>query len=625
MASAVEARSLSALTNLAANPPRYPRNPTLNVQEPLVLYIARVPGSRGSMERNCCTVYYANRHTDVFLTTMRPLQKVVTAQDIQSSLYYLHVDDPADDDLRVTTYIPQDIEGAGDLATYRLFDQKSPEALPRKPLPPESLLARSDLLEPPSEPYPHFKSSPEAPQPRNQVGCKPVKSSSSKDTELPVPSRAAPSNGLLGPRPFHARLHSADSIALEPTPSGGNANPRRWSEQPPALPVQPELRRKEVWSEQKIRGSANKSEPSEPGSGNGLGRSHWWSLEKSTGTAFRNDGAGNSTGRTQSRRRDISVTLIRRDPGSGGQWNIGKILTSSSSQDDGGREWSDSKPTTSSMHANSIINIEINVPGYLKFTIPNATNTSRPSSADPTNTEPAPPELHIPQDRVFRRQLRTGGSASDRNSEHFSPPVDGDASRKGGSLRPSFDLRRGSSAEGDDYKRRASSDGRPPSIKDYTFQSPWNGLCQFTTGIAGRSLKCKHTLLSSSNPSAAASQSVIVSELRFNLPSSKIVRSNNNGSEASAKTTTSKRSSVFYMHHTRNASAESGEGEDEDAGDGSDRLDLSLGQEYAGGGFGGKAAKLGKLIVEDEGLKMLDLLVAANMGVWWRVWERGGG
>jgi len=53
-----------------------------------------------------------------------------------------------------------------------------------------------------------------------------------------------------------------------------------------------------------------------------------------------------------------------------------------------------------------------------------------------------------------------------------------------------------------------------------------------------------------------------------------------------------------------------------------DRLDLSLGQELAGGGFGGKQAKLGKLIIEDEGLKMLDLLVAANMALWWRAYER---
>jgi hypothetical protein len=61
------------------------------------------------------------------------------------------------------------------------------------------------------------------------------------------------------------------------------------------------------------------------------------------------------------------------------------------------------------------------------------------------------------------------------------------------------------------------------------------------------------------------------------------------------------------------------EDEDDDSGD---ILNLSLGREKAGGGIRGKRAKLGKLIVHDEGLKMLDLIVAANMGIWWTVWER---
>ena len=56
-----------------------------------------------------------------------------------------------------------------------------------------------------------------------------------------------------------------------------------------------------------------------------------------------------------------------------------------------------------------------------------------------------------------------------------------------------------------------------------------------------------------------------------------------------------------------------------------ERLDLSLAQENAGGGFAGRQAKLGKLIVHDEGLKMFDLLVAANMGIWWRAYERTEG
>lgn len=50
-------------------------------------------------------------------------------------------------------------------------------------------------------------------------------------------------------------------------------------------------------------------------------------------------------------------------------------------------------------------------------------------------------------------------------------------------------------------------------------------------------------------------------------------------------------------------------------------MDLSLGQERAGGGFGGKHAKLGKLIIEEAGLNMIDLVVAANMALWWKVFE----
>jgi hypothetical protein len=49
-----------------------------------------------------------------------------------------------------------------------------------------------------------------------------------------------------------------------------------------------------------------------------------------------------------------------------------------------------------------------------------------------------------------------------------------------------------------------------------------------------------------------------------------------------------------------------------------DRMNLDLGRERAGGGFKGQSAKLGKLIIDDEGLKMCDLVVAACMGVWWQ-------
>ena len=47
MESSVEAQSLSSLTAIAVNPPLRFDEPLFRRLEPLVLYIARVPGSRG--------------------------------------------------------------------------------------------------------------------------------------------------------------------------------------------------------------------------------------------------------------------------------------------------------------------------------------------------------------------------------------------------------------------------------------------------------------------------------------------------------------------------------------------------------------------------------------------------
>lgn len=65
MTSAVEAKSLSALTILASNPPRYPRNPTHERHEPLVLYIERVPGSKGGRRVLRAASSFACRYADV--------------------------------------------------------------------------------------------------------------------------------------------------------------------------------------------------------------------------------------------------------------------------------------------------------------------------------------------------------------------------------------------------------------------------------------------------------------------------------------------------------------------------------------------------------------------------------
>ena len=150
-----------------------------------------------------------------------------------------------------------------------------------------------------------------------------------------------------------------------------------------------------------------------------------------------------------------------------------------------------------------------------------------------------------------------------------------------------------------------------PRSYNFAFQSPWNGVCEFTTGIAGRLLSCKHR-------NVPGGQAVAVSELRFNLPSSKAFGSPSPKTIEPGNSRETKRSSLFSSHSHRRQLPEY----EVQKAEIEERLDLSLGREHAGGGFGGKQAKLGKLIIESEGLQMLDLLVANNMALWWRVYQR---
>ena len=188
--------------------------------------------------------------------------------------------------------------------------------------------------------------------------------------------------------------------------------------------------------------------------------------------------------------------------------------------------------------------------------------------------------------------------------------------------------------------------------KGYVFLSPWLGRCEFRTGSTGRSLKCRHILdehtgggiginqLSQIDPAKLA-QSVRdaptigqsrgdsitsaitgakpVSELRFNLPS----EPRSPGADPSGTTMTGSKRHRFskFLGLQPPSSEEDNEYFDDDQGV-ADPFDLALGREDAGGGSRGKRAKLGKLIIHDEGLKMLDLVVAANMGVWWNTWEK---
>lgn len=301
----------------------------------------------------------------------------------------------------------------------------------------------------------------------------------------------------------------------------------------------------------------------------------------------------------------LSITLIRRDPSSGNQWNIGKLTLGSTNI--AKRNWRN----LSTQFMDSI-SIDISTPGYAKFT--NARGSLSPGELSETSS----------QDMCFHREImmRSAGFQYSVGSPRAN------ASRQGIELHPGSEQSTPTTLS--PYHAEFPSPEPASPARKYTFLSPWNGSCEFTTGLSGRSLKCKHTRSGSSSPWNVSST---VSELRFNLPSYKVFRSTaspkrpafaNHGRHHSSPSSpsyrkstdkTDRRDSYDSRNRVKDTPTSSSEEDDEP-------MDLSLGQERAGGGVRGKRAKLGKIIVQDEGLQMLDLLVAANIGVWWRAYER---
>ncbi|KFY35184.1 hypothetical protein V494_06134, partial [Pseudogymnoascus sp. VKM F-4513 (FW-928)] len=116
----VEAQSLSSLLQIASNPPRYPRNPSEPKRDPLVLYIARVPGSQ-----------------DIILTPLKPDIKNLKELDVASCLYYLHRD------------LPTDAALADEISATQPAHLPTPH-IARKPLPiPAAPVVVTDAAEPP--------------------------------------------------------------------------------------------------------------------------------------------------------------------------------------------------------------------------------------------------------------------------------------------------------------------------------------------------------------------------------------------------------------------------------------------------------------------------------------------
>ena len=459
----------------------------------------------------------------------------MTAEDVQSSLYFVHISEEADEQ-----FFDEHKEPPSANSNNKELPPILEPTFNRKPIVPSRPQA------PTTPPYPvHDEPPPEIERPpsppkHHQVARKPVRSNTTASERSRFPSDPTlpelPRRPLPTPpdeQPPRLSLHEDNVRLLRRSDHSDDNNPffRRYSEDPGATPDN---------------------------------RLNVPKLE-----------AG-------------SLTLIRRDPTAGEQWNVATI------HDPPVHEISSSallNPSSAmrTKQGGMPLFLDVTHPGYLQFVDP-----SRPVSRNSTSTGSS--DAEPPPDGVFRRRLYMPGS---RYGEHryghrrFKSEDSGSAMRNSMRDHDLSDFSNGSPR----WDRRS---------KGYSFKSPWEGQCEFTTGATGKSLKCRHTL--------GRQGTTEVSELRFNLPTS---------TRNMPAPPSDKRASIF-SRHSRLSTA--GNGDDDSIPtvmlkeDGS--VDLSLGQERAGGGLGGKQAKLGKLIIAPEGMKMLDLLVAANVGLWWRAYER---
>lgn len=323
----------------------------------------------------------------------------------------------------------------------------------------------------------------------------------------------------------------------------------------------------------------------------------------------------------------FSLTIIRRDPSSGKQWNVARV-TSYQVETEEETGYIHQRPAYDSDPEPPPIDIDIDNSGYCKFRgMPTrqSVDVHRPfdTRLHPGSAPaPAPGPSHggDVQSDFHRQAVMTyaKGFRSNIREKFRGPDPDSD-------LHPRTHHSRDKSTDS------ADSDNEPitqpgPGLRrqGYMFTSPWDGRCVFRTGNAGRTVTCRHVLPGQSNVSnplvsgsadrrkAKLGVYPPISELRFNLPVADLLKSRDEAAQQ------------LHDHFNKLVKPKQGGGEGYSSDEDFNVLpfDLSLGKEKAGGGKRGRRAKLGKLIIFDEGIKMLDLTVAANMGIWWGAWEK---
>lgn len=495
---------------------------------------------------------------DVFLTPIKPREKVVSAQDIESCLYYIHAHGP--DDERILSS-GEDEE-----------DEAAPPPLPLRPRPNG------------------FDSLPGALQSGYQIGS----------------SHPLPSVPVIPPYP----LDDGPPPIMDYSPRGLSSStvPRKPA---PAMP-----QRRPIGQQLSDYTEGLRSPPP-----------HTMPLQSPRSFLAENTMAPSE--------HSPMFTLIRRNPASGEQWNVASIADPPVFEisSDGRRP---SMTGSRIRKSGQPLYLSVTNPGYAKFIQSNQSSyPGSPVSSTPSLTY-SNTTTSSQIESTFTRRMWLEGSLFEKKASNHRKSYSADVSDPPyPPPRPPIDSRRNS-----EFSLHASTDSNIPwdhnmqrlsieseqkrsHTRGYTFLSPWDGRCEFSSGTMGNSLKCRH-LRSKNSLAPEANAPTSVSELRFNLPGGGPLATEPQARTSPPREKESRRArfkAKFSEHrqflderplHTRQSS-EYIDGE---------KLDLSLGQELAGGGFAGKQTKLGKLIIEGEGLMMMDLLVAANMGLWFRAYEK---
>ncbi|PGH15100.1 hypothetical protein AJ79_02626 [Helicocarpus griseus UAMH5409] len=674
----VEAKSLQPLITLASNPPRYPRNPSKAPLEPLVLYIVRVPGKRDvflsrlkpptessvSPELINAALYYihvATPEDEAVLQTIEQEQRLNKQIQNQNSSSFAELN-------RVRR---KPVPGAdtGNNAT----DPTSTEPKP-PPIPPRRPVTSSlDISPHPAtvgrgrEDYAQTSASPRTPeiqQPEESPALPP------RPRQIHSPSRRP-----LPPIPADPGKH------LFPSATSPNDANRRWSATPVspseiqeslAPPSDTQARSRASWD----GGRPSLIRPERPSNQSFeslLGPQHI-SRDQRHSTTFSIPGPGRRSNDSKSNRslNPFHLTLIRRDTTNNCQWNVGTMTNCNPG-------------SSTEVAADGTIAIEILTPGYKKLAgernpafATNNNNSSEPLKFTRNLTLTYPPndrmgpgysQIYTPLTNSYHHSH----SSSDRCAREDTSPPPAPRPRKGGqytfaspwdgtcSFVPGIN--------GRSLKCRHTIPTHIPSLAGLNLPNSSSSggdnqhlnMQQLQAALESSPAATGTSPTTSSSSAQGGGSTVTAAELRFNLPifssphyynNHKAHHNNNNSnnnsnndsygggdrpsssSSNSLHATTTNESTASNSHYSH--SHPHGHGHLHGHGHGlhntatalrthaqslAGRLDLSLGRERAGGGPWGKSAKLGKLVVEDEGLKMLDLVVAACMGVWWGVYD----